>query len=148
MARNLLKKQSARTEDEVSCWLTVPPPPTFPERCLPLRQQPTERPFSSASRNVDPVSHDWVFLLFKDAFHIHSRKICLNDVRCHRTKFVTLGVTVSVFLRQKLSLIEHPDRILNQTEKIFFVRRTLVCRPCRRTSLTMTPSAGFGQKLL
>jgi hypothetical protein len=35
--------------------LTVPPPPTSPERRLPLRQLPSERPFSASPRNVDPA---------------------------------------------------------------------------------------------
>ncbi|HEX7331180.1 MAG TPA: hypothetical protein VF290_06755, partial [Pyrinomonadaceae bacterium] len=115
--------------------LTVPPPPTSPERRLPLRQQPSERSFSASPRNVDPVRNDWVLPHLKpqrgteDISHKKAQKAhkhLLNEqakftlifsfvpfvpfcgllVLClfvALPKFVTLPVTLSVFLRQKLA---------------------------------------------
>ena len=47
--------------------VAVPPPPTSPERRLPLRQQPSERSFSASPLNVDPVRNDWVLPLLNSA---------------------------------------------------------------------------------
>jgi hypothetical protein len=73
----------------------VPPPPTSPERRLPLRQLPSERSFSASPRNVDPVRNDWVFPLLKsgiftdtavivslsadDFCHSHGDEFCLFE---------------------------------------------------------------------
>jgi hypothetical protein len=43
--------------------LTESPPPTSPERRLPLRQLPSERSFSASPQKSDLVSNDRVFLL-------------------------------------------------------------------------------------
>ena len=59
VAREVLKREPAR--HGIHKMLTVPPPPTSPERRLPLRQLPSERPFSASPRYADPVRNDWVF---------------------------------------------------------------------------------------
>jgi hypothetical protein len=84
--------------------LTVPPPPTSPERRLPLRQPPSERSFSASPRYVDPVSNDWVFPLLKDEFSLLSAQGGMPFVLCQSTKFVTFAVTLSVFLSQNSAI--------------------------------------------
>ena len=76
--------------------LTESPPPTSPERRLPLRQLPSERSFSASPRKLDLVSNDRVFLL------LNSRSAFIDFLPrlSALPKFVTLAVTVSVFLRQ------------------------------------------------
>jgi hypothetical protein len=76
--------------------LTVPPPPTSPERRLPLRQLPSERSFSASPQNADSVRNDRVFPHLKGS----SSYGCDESVADARTIFVTLAVTFSVFLRQ------------------------------------------------
>ena len=63
VAREVLKREPAR--HGIHKMLTVPPPPTSPERRLPLRQQPSERSFSASPRNADLVRNDRVFPHFK-----------------------------------------------------------------------------------
>ena len=91
--------------------VAVPPPPTSPERRLPLRQLPSERSFSASPRNVDPVRNDWVLPLLNSVSLRNSA--VLSDLRVNtasfnteiskdrgETKFVTSTVTNSVFLSQ------------------------------------------------
>jgi hypothetical protein len=59
LAREVLKREPAR--HGMHKMLTVPPPPTSPERRLPLRQLPSERPFSASPQYADPVRNGWVF---------------------------------------------------------------------------------------
>ena len=87
--------------------VTVPPPPTSPERRLPLRQLPSERPFSASPRYADLVRNDRVFPLLK-RFSKSSYKyqsdlselLKTQRVFGSTTNFVTLPVTFSVFLSQ------------------------------------------------
>jgi hypothetical protein len=76
--------------------LTVPPPPTSPERRLPLRQLPSERSFSASPQNADSVRNDRVFP------HLNSLQALrpAENTFYRETIFVTLTVTFSVFLRQ------------------------------------------------
>ena len=53
--------------------LTVPPPPTSPERRLPLRQLPSEQPFSASPRTVNPVRNDWVLPLLGGPYSVAHR---------------------------------------------------------------------------
>ena len=95
--------------------VAVPPPPTSPERRLPLRQLPSERSFSASPRNVDPVRNDWVLPLLNSvsaylcgplrisalskAFNAEIAEVRREPQR--ETKIVTSTVTNSVFLSQK-----------------------------------------------
>jgi hypothetical protein len=115
LARCVLNGQRHDTENTKS--LTVPPPPTSPERRLPLRQQPSERSFSASPRYVDPVRNDWVLPHLKPgkkptldkankpykSYTTHSSLLSLLCLFVALPKFVTSAVTVSVFLRQKLA---------------------------------------------
>jgi len=82
----------------------VPPPPTSPERRLPLRQLPSERSFSASPQNADSVRNDRVFPHFKSGAYRKN----FDDNRVIRfltpTIFVTLLVTFSVFLSQKSAI--------------------------------------------
>jgi hypothetical protein len=87
--------------------LTVPPPPTSPERRLPLRQLPSERPFSASPRYADLVRNDRVFPLLKhfskSSYNYQSdlsELLKTQRVFGSTTNFVTLPVTFSVFLSQ------------------------------------------------
>src|ERR1051325_1711059 len=98
--------------------VAVPPPPTSPERRLPLRQLPSERSFSASPRNVDPVRNDWVLPLLNSVSLRSSAVLCgplrisalskafqrrdrRGPQRYAETKIVTSTVTNSVFLSQK-----------------------------------------------
>ena len=82
------------------------------ERRLPLRQPPSELPFSASPLNVDPVSNDWVLLLLESAISVFSsassfltqaqalQQLLRTKLRWP-PKFVTLRVTFSVFLSRK-----------------------------------------------
>jgi len=67
--------------------VAVPPPPTSPERRLPLRQLPSERSFSASPRNVDPVRNDWVLPLLNSVSLRNSA--VLSDLRVNRAPFHT-----------------------------------------------------------
>ena len=58
--------------------VAVPPPPTSPERRLPLRQLPSERSFSASPRNVDPVRNDWVLPLLNSVSLRISAVLCVS----------------------------------------------------------------------
>ena len=74
--------RDSRHDTEQTEAVTESPPPTSPERRLPLRQLPSERSFSASPRNVDPVSDDWVLPLLKaKLFQITT--FCLSDEICH-----------------------------------------------------------------
>jgi hypothetical protein len=105
----------------------VPPPPTSPERRLPLRQLPSERSFSASPRNVDPVRNDWVLPHLKTS-HKKAHKaqnnlaelvmclLCLfvaNEI-CH---FASDGFCL---FESKISLLTTRNQLDAFRSKIFF----------------------------
>jgi hypothetical protein len=98
--------------------LTVPPPPTSPERRLPLRQLPSERSFSASPQNADLVRNDRVFPLLKassnETPNLRVQKV--KDAFCHFA-----GDVFCLFASNSADLTACP-KAESASRKIFFCR--------------------------